>query len=495
MISIIYKEKNNFKDFFKDLVKEFLSFIIILGIFLIQGLLVYLTNPNSASGNHIFVGLTALSGMFLFLFFQNIFKIKKWSRFRLILDSLLMIVSITTDISLPLSTLTILSIIFYIFENKIIKFICGIIQVLIMSLLFSFSIQILMQYTTRFDDLIGNLIIFIVYFIFSYHVSVSPLEFNEINDDINLLAIIKDSFKGEKKNEEKDYLNYNINNENNNEIENENKSSDSLCRKICKKQLIIVYLMIIYILYPIILLIILFLKQYPYSKNYTIRGRFFNIFRENQNYSSMIFATNNGYNYAKKYIKKTNYDFKEEKDISNIIKLGFNEKGFIVNSTDRYLGIFNEKCKNISIPNNNFYEVKYLGENSNGKLFDFQFNFNISNMSCIDLVYIYIRCKECVKKINGNNFNDTKNDNPFHDILLRVGKNEIINDDLPNFIINTNFTLDTKSFNYTILLNTMQITKDYYKFLDSFGEASCNSKAQYTSDTIFIYDGNFPNEI
>ena len=105
--------------------------------------MIYLTNPNSASGNHIFVGLTALSGMFLFLFFQNIFKIKKWSRFRLILDSLLMIVSITTDVSLPLSTLTILSIIFYIFENKIIKFICGIIQVLIMSLLFSFSISLL----------------------------------------------------------------------------------------------------------------------------------------------------------------------------------------------------------------------------------------------------------------------------------------------------------------------------------------------------------------
>ena len=63
---------DNAKEFFKDLLKEFLSFIIILGIFLLQGLLIYSTNPNSASGNHIFVGLTSLSG--LFLFFQNFFE-------------------------------------------------------------------------------------------------------------------------------------------------------------------------------------------------------------------------------------------------------------------------------------------------------------------------------------------------------------------------------------------------------------------------------------
>ena len=162
-------------------------------------------------------------------------------------------------------------------------------------------------------------------------------------------------------------------------------------------------------------------------------------------------------------------------------------------STDRYIGIFNDKCQNILIPNNSVFNIISLGESSNGKLFDFQFNFNISKLSCIDIVYIYIRCKECVKKVNGNIFNDTKDDNPFYDVSLRVGKREILNDDLPNFDISTNFTLDTNSFNYTILFNTMQITKDYYKYLDSFGEASCNAKAQYPIDTLFVYDGKYPS--
>ena len=203
----------------------------------------------------------------------------------------------------------------------------------------------------------------------------------------------------------------------------------------------------------------------------------------------MIFTTKNGYNYAKKYITKSNYNFKEEKDFSNIIKLGLSEKSFIVKSKDKYIGIFNNKCNNISIPKKNFYSIDYLGESSNGTLFDFQFNFNISNTSCINIAYIYIRCNECVKKVNGYIFN--KEENPFHHISLRVGKKEIIDDDLPNFDISTNFTLNTKSFNYTIILNTMQITKDYYKFLNSFGEASCNSKDSVASDTLFVYDDKY----
>ena len=60
-------------------------------------------------------------GLFLFLIFQRILKIKKWSRFRLILDLILMMVFIKTDLVLPLLTLTILSTIFYFFDNKISK--------------------------------------------------------------------------------------------------------------------------------------------------------------------------------------------------------------------------------------------------------------------------------------------------------------------------------------------------------------------------------------
>jgi len=92
VLLIIIKERKEIKVFLKDLLKSFICFIIILIFFLLEGLLIYLINSNAASANQVFLGLTALSGFFLFLFLQRIFKIKKWSRFRLIIDALLMIV-------------------------------------------------------------------------------------------------------------------------------------------------------------------------------------------------------------------------------------------------------------------------------------------------------------------------------------------------------------------------------------------------------------------
>ena len=221
IISIIYKERNNNKKLFlKDLLKQLLVFIIVLCIFLLQGILVYLFNSNSPSANQIFVILSSISGFFLFQFFHKIFQIEKWSRFRLISDSLIMIISITTDLSLPFSALTILAILFYIIDNKIVKFICGIFQVLIMSLFFAFLIQIFMQYTTRFSEIIGNLVLFGLFFILSYHISVSPLEFYIVIEEKNVYQLIEEVFTNninQISNEDTRYLNsdvdYNINDE------------------------------------------------------------------------------------------------------------------------------------------------------------------------------------------------------------------------------------------------------------------------------------------
>ena len=59
-----------------------------------------------------------------------------------------------------------------------------------MSLYFASLIQIFIQYTTRFKEIIWSLIIFFLFFIFSYHISVSRLEFHDISEDNEILKSI-----------------------------------------------------------------------------------------------------------------------------------------------------------------------------------------------------------------------------------------------------------------------------------------------------------------
>ena len=487
IMSIICKERSNKKLFFKDLLKQLLIFIIVLCIFLVQGILVYLINSNSPSANQVFTILSAISGFFLFLFFHYIFKIEKWSRFRLISDSLIMIISITTDLSLPFSALTILSLLFYLIDNKIFKFICGIIQILVMSLFFAFLIQIFMQYTTRFSEFIGNLVLFCLFFILSYHISVSPLEFYTVIEEKNIYQLIEDVFKDNFGNsdEDKRYLNddvdYNINDEiGRNTIQPKNN-------RFCNKKMIPFYLMIIYIVFPIILLLILFFKPDPYSKDYTIRGRFFHLIRNN-NDSSMIFITENGYKYAKKNIKKSQFsNFKEEK-ITKYLDIGISGKAFIYDTNDTKIKSYDKIC-NDQMPELDFTEIIIPTNNSDGT-FDFTFNFNLPNTSCINAIYLYIHCNKCITKINGNPYK--KDENEYYNSIIRVGKENINDDYLPDFVIDTNFTLKNYNFNYTVLLNTMKNTESYQDFLNSFGEAVCNARSSIISDTIFKYEGHFP---
>ena len=181
---IILKERKKIKEFFKDLLKEFICFIIVLVIFFLQGIFVFLANPYSPCNNQAFLILISISGLFLFLLFQKILKIKKWSRFKLVLNSILMMIFITTDLSLPLLTITILTIIFYAFDNKIVKFISAILQYFVFSLFFAFINSVFMQYSRLLILFFGNTVVYILFFFFSYHLSISPLELsNEFGEE------------------------------------------------------------------------------------------------------------------------------------------------------------------------------------------------------------------------------------------------------------------------------------------------------------------------
>ena len=176
VVLIVIKERKIWKEFLFDLLFEFISFIIILVIFEIFGLFVHLANPFSASPNQTFIYLCSIMGLFLFLIFQRIFKIKKWGRFRLVLDLILMMVFIKTDLALPLLTLTIVSTVFYFLDYKISKYISAFFQYLVMSLFFAFILQVFLQFSPRLGSLLGNLLVFILFFIFSFHLSASPLD-------------------------------------------------------------------------------------------------------------------------------------------------------------------------------------------------------------------------------------------------------------------------------------------------------------------------------
>ena len=64
VILIIIKERKNVKEFLWDLLFEFISFIIVLAIYALIGLLVYLINSNSASNGQAFIILTTFMGLF-----------------------------------------------------------------------------------------------------------------------------------------------------------------------------------------------------------------------------------------------------------------------------------------------------------------------------------------------------------------------------------------------------------------------------------------------
>ena len=489
MVLIIIKERKNVKEFLFDLLFEFICFIVILVIYIIIGLLVYLINSNSASNGQAFIILSAFMGLFLFLIFQRIFKIKKWSRFRLILDLLLMMVAISTDLSLPFLALSITSTIFYFFENKIVKYISAFFQYLIMSLFFAFFLQFVLQFSPRLNPIIGNLVVFVFFFIFSYHISASPLDLYDITKEDKIIKLIKNFFK---KNSED--LNESINNDEQYDImdelieeeNNNNSKTNNSKNKHCNKKYLPVYLLFFYLLYILVILLTLFLKPFPYSKSYTIIGAFLNVYTDAQN-STMIFMPYNSYNYPKKYIKESGLSFTEGEMKDYLDGTEHEGKIFAVKSKEA-ININNPKCVFDMPEISKIMKITY-NITTNNK-YKFYFNINISNIACIEGVYLYIKCKDCVEEINGI-ANDKSNYYKNNVLLIRPGKEKITNDSLPDFITETNMILNVKEFKYILLLNTKKNSKDYLKFLESFGEASVNIGQFAPCDTLYKYEEEY----
>ena len=114
---------------------------------------------------------------------------------------------------------------------------------------------------------------------------------------------------------------------------------------------------------------------------------------------------------------------------------------------------------------------------------------NISKTACIEAVYIDFICDTCLQKMNDN----VANERNYNHILfiIKHGKKEIIDTELPDFITESTIVVNVTSFNYTVSLNNKKNSKDYLKFLESFGEASVTSAGTRACDTIYKYEGVF----
>ena len=204
----------------------------------------------------------------------------------------------------------------------------------------------------------------------------------------------------------------------------------------------------------------------------------------------MVFLPKNGYNYARKYIEKSGFNF-EEGDINNYLNGTEHEgKVFAVKSNES-ISVNNPQC-NFNMPEiSNILKITH--KNSTNNKYEFNFKINISKKACIDAVYLYIHCEDCIEKTNGQENTNKSRDKQRakSGFLIRVGKKEITDDSLPDFISETNMTLNVNEFKYSLLLNTKKNSKDYLKFLEFFGEASVNFGKYSPADTIYKYDGNY----
>ena len=244
-----------------------------------------------------------------------------------------------------------------------------------------------------------------------------------------------------------------------------------------------VYLLFFYCLYFLVILLVLFLKPYPFSKTYTSLGTFLNIYEDYQN-STMVFIPMNAYNYAKKSIKETDYVFTEGKLGDYIKGSGYddNSKVLAVKSNEP-INNNNPQCIFTMPKVSEFLTVtsKNLGNNK----YEVIFNFNINHATCIDAVYLNIDCEDCIEEMNGNK--NEKTENSINMLLIKVGKEKIVDANLPDFTCETKFILNVEKFSYYLFLNTKKNSKDYLKFLESFGEASCNLGQFFVSDTLYKY--------
>ena len=226
------------------------------------------------------------------------------------------------------------------------------------------------------------------------------------------------------------------------------------------------------------MLIILFSVPYPYSENYTAYGNFFHFFQEDEQISKMVYIPSNGYDYSKRNLEKSEFkEYKKEKSF-NYMK-GMNISNcLVVDVKSSKIGEYNNKC-NIIFPELDYDKIINITKYEN-KTFKLSFNFEFNKTLCLDSILIEINCDNCIVKRNG----EESKDKSFSTIILKVGKKDIQNEDLPDFIAQTDFLLDKEDFDYNIYLGTNQNSKEYISFQESFGEYTVDTGTPYSKTMI-----------
>ena len=489
IVTIILKERHNKKEFFFDLLKGFILFIIFIIFFIVQGLFVYLANPLSPGDNQAFVYLTPIQGLCLLLLLQKFLKVQKFCRFRLVLDIILMASLGWTDFSIFISLLTIFSILFYAFDFIVTKMIFGFFQYFVCALFFAVTNQLILQMSSRMGDLIGSLLIFLIYLLFAYHLVASPFDFYKI--EIPQLPV-----EGESRTESVSYKELNtMNDEYDNDSLNTNlvineyiprgKKKKCVFLKKIKTKFVFLILEIIFILF---LLIFFLIKPAPFSSDFILPVKFMHLYDIDKNTSEFICYPLSGIDYLKETFKENSELNIEVMDIERY-KLGIEGDCLSLHDKSYLPENFTSSC---IIPNDISGLVKSFYNEST-----VEFAIKINQTMCINSIFIYINPmdgNEIVKKDN-QEFNQSVNGH--FDLSLRSGKinpfwNYSIDDSLDDFEMYFNFTLKNNvkelEFTYTIYLESMDISDEYLSFQNNFGEGVSQIQANFLSGTIFKYN-------
>ena len=474
IFEIKMKNENDENNFLNDIFKGFICIIIMIIFFILEGLLSYFFNPCSFGSNQFFVVLITFSGLCIFYFIQLIFKVKKWDLIRLLIDIFLMLIFITTDLSLPFILNSIFSLLFYLFKNIYLRYIFAIIRIIIMSIFYSILVPLVMQFTTNLKGLFADIFLYVFFFLFTFHCSIFGFSIaytdnkdvenikNKVNENEDIdnkiqdekINLNKNKNKKEKKGSKKE------NNKKILKIDEEddiflNENRNILTFSLLSKLTIIVT--------PILILLIIIFKPYPYSEFYTIRGEFMEIFDENNKEVNLIFYPNKGVEYLKKLTKENKKLMYYDNYTTSFNKNG---NAFMLNLTEeKFPCEINEKNINFSFKENKLY-----------------FKFDNINSTCISAIFIIIDCDKCVIEGNGKKYDYEKNEK--YIMRLRVGKKE-------NEEIDTIIKVNSTNYKIDIIFNSRLVNENYLKFINSFGESAITAqKSRSINDLLYIYHLN-----
>ena len=447
----LYEGKNIKKCLF-EILKFVIMFILVLLFFILESFISYLFNTCSFASNQFFLILISFSGLCIFYFIQIIFNITKWDLIRLFFDSLIMLLLITTDVAFPFIFITVCSFLFYIFKKKYLQYIFSLIRTIIISLYYSNLIQIIMQYTTRIKGYLADLLLYLTFFFFSFHCSIPgiAIAYNE-NDSIYNINI-----------EEMEPILNNFN-----EFQSDFENDDLIERKKEQNNFYSYLYKSIFIIFPIIIIFIIIFKPYPYSINYTLKGEFIEIFEENKTGAQFLFYPYKGIDYLKKY-SKNNENIKYENYTYNSI----NKKGnvFLLDASDEKVPCSFEDTK-----------IENISENH----MEIHLKFSNINSSCINAIFIFINCSNCVKEGNGIKYISKKDKNHYM-MRLYVGKNK--NDSVNDLReIETKIKVNTTNYTMDIIYNSKITSPKFLEFLNSFGESTVNYQySKVINDVLYI---------